>query len=84
MRARSSGDQFQELKALTDEGQRLRARGDGHDEAGDGRAAEVDPPSLGQQHHPLAVRPDDVVDLKRSNIGHFTSLCVFDGSVAIL
>ena len=48
----------------TDEGEGLSAGGDGDDEAGDGGAAEVDPAALGEQHHPLAVGPDDVVDLR--------------------
>ena len=49
---------------LTDECERLGAGGDGDDEAGYGGAAEVDPAPLGQQHHPLPVRPDDVVHLR--------------------
>ena len=52
------------LREFTDECEGLRACGDGDDEAGDGGAAEVDPAPLGQQHHPLPVRPDDVVHLR--------------------
>ena len=48
---------------LTDECESLCARGDGDDERGDGGAAQVHPPALGQQDHALAVGPDDVVHL---------------------
>ena len=48
----------------TDECECLGAGGDGDDEAWHGGAAEVDPAPLGQQHHPLPVRPDDVVHLR--------------------
>merc|ERR1719234_799421 len=36
---------------------------DGHNKARDGRAGEIDPPTLSKKHHALATRPDDVVHL---------------------
>jgi hypothetical protein len=50
---------------LTNEGQSLGASGDGDDEGGHRGAAEVYAPALGQQHHAFAIRPDNMINLKK-------------------
>jgi len=52
---------------LTDECEGLSASGDADDEAGHAGAAQVDPPSLGQEDHALAVGPNDVIHLIVTN-----------------